>query len=152
MNLNELLRELILNIASAFAVASLVSFAYRFLNARTKDRQPSFADRVEKLAENLNRSSKEVDGILKEIASVTADRQAAAEKLEEELNRLSQHESELKERINALKDIPIPVAEHFAKLTESGERRSARRDYLLFGAGVVTSIVTAIALRSLGLA
>ena len=44
------------------------------------------------------------------------------------------------------------MAEHFAKLTEVGEKRSAKRDYLLFGAGVIVSVLTAIGLRLLGLA
>jgi hypothetical protein len=148
----DLLWDSLLNAGVAIAVAILANLVHTLVYARARRREPSFTDRVSKLAENLNRSSREVDSILKEIASVMADRQAAAAKLEEELSRHSQHESELKQRIDALKDVPIPVAEHFAKLTESGERRSARRDYLLFGAGVLTSIVTAIALRWVGLA
>ncbi len=62
---------------------------------------------------------------------------------------LENREKELKEKIEVLEKIPIPVAEHFAKLLESGERRSVRRDYLLFGAGVLVTTVITIAIQLL---
>jgi hypothetical protein len=57
---------------------------------------------------------------------------------------LESREREMKERIETLQKTPIAVAEHFAKLLEPAERRSARRDFILFGAGVVVSTVIAL--------
>ena len=73
------------------------------------------------------------------------------EKVEAELSALQERHTELQTRIDQLKDVPIPVAEEFAKLTQSGESRSARRDYVLFGLGVVVSTVIAIVLKLVGL-
>lgn len=148
----EVFPEAALNVAAAATVAMIVQFGLSLFQARLKKRSPSYSERVSKLAENLARSSKEVDEILDEIASVTSERQLAAEHLEKELERLSASEDEIKRRIDTLKNVPIPVAEHFAKLLDSGDKRSARRDYLLFGAGVLTSIVSAIGLKWLGFA
>ena len=69
------------------------------------------------------------------------------QKLESELATMEGREKELKERIDALEKTPLPVAEHFAKLIESGEKRSARRDYALFGAGVLVTTVVAILIQ-----
>jgi hypothetical protein len=48
------------------------------------------------------------------------------------LSSLEARKKELKEKIETLQKVPIPVADHFAKLIESGEKRNARRDYILF--------------------
>ena len=51
----------------------------------------------------------------------------------------------LKTRIGALKKMPLLVADHFVALLKPREQRSAQRDYILFGVGVVvTTIVTFI--------
>ena len=148
----DLLSDSLLNVAVAVAVGVVVNLATSFLHSRSKKRQPTYSERLGKLADELTRSSRQVDEILGEIGAVTSERQRAAEQLEQELARLTASEAEIKQRIDALKDVPIPVAEHFTKLMDSGERRSARRDYMLFGAGVLTSIISAIALKWLGLA
>ncbi len=63
------------------------------------------------------------------------------------MQTLETREKELKEKIEALESTPLPVAEHFAKLLESGEKRSAKRDYVLFGAGVVVTTGVAIIIQ-----
>jgi septal ring factor EnvC (AmiA/AmiB activator) len=95
----------------------------------------------------LTRASSEVDEVLRELSNVARDREAAVEKLEGDLAGLEGREKELKNKIEALQKTPLPVAEHFAKLLESRERRAARRDYLLFGAGVVVTTAIAVALQ-----
>ena len=58
---------------------------------------------------------------------------------------MGKREKQLKDRIAALENVPVPVAEHFAELMASGQRRTAKRDYVLFGAGVlVTTLITII--------
>lgn len=146
--------ELWLNFAISIGAAVaylLFAQAYRNLISRGKTKEPSFSHRIAHLTENLSRSSRDVDDVLREIATVAAERQSAAAELEKELTRLAQRERELEKRIEDLNGIPIPVAEHFAKLMESGEKRSAKRDYFLCSAGVITSIISAIVLKAVGL-
>jgi chromosome segregation ATPase len=107
--------------------------------------QKSFSERLSSLTASLTRASGEVDEVLRELAQVARDREAAVKKLEGDLAALEGREKELKDKIEALQKTPLPVAEHFAKLLESGERRTMRRDYLLFGAGVVvTTAITVV--------
>ena len=72
-------------------------------------------------------------------------------KIDADLRQMQDREKELEERIQHLQNVPLPVAEHFAKLTTQGETRSAKRDYMLFGAGVIVSTVIAIILKLIGL-
>ena len=108
----------------------------------------SYSEQLEKLTESLNKSSVEVDKILNELAAVTQDRQKTLQGLESELARLENRQVELNQRIKDLENIPIPVAEHFAKLTESlsesSEKRSAQRDYVLFVLGLVLGAVLSV--------
>ena len=90
--------------------------------------------------------------MLGELQGVAQDRAKAVSTLEAGLAKLEREEEALRHRIESLQNLPLPVAEHFAALTESGERRSAKRDYVLFGAGVMLSTGIAIALKALGLA
>lgn len=106
-----------------------------------------YGERLSELTASLTRSSAEVDLVLRELAQVARDREAAARKLETGLSGLEAREKDLKQRIEILQETPIPVAEHFAKLLQSGERRSARRDYVLFGAGVVVTTGITIAIQ-----
>lgn len=125
----------------------------RFLQQRPRGRladADAYSERLARLTHELTRSSYEVDKTIAELAQVARDRETAVRKLETDLAALSDREKRLKERIEALEHVPIPVAEHFVALTASGEKRSARRDYLLFGAGVVVSTVTSIIFFLLG--
>ncbi len=103
------------------------------------------SERLSELTASLTSASAEVDSILRELSSVAKDKEASVRQLETGLSALHEREEELKDKISALEKTPLPVAEHFAKLVESGEKRSAARDYILFGAGVlVTTVVTII--------
>ncbi len=59
-------------------------------------------------------------------------------------------EKAMNEKIELLSKTPLPVAQHFAELMRSSEKTSAKRDYMLFGAGVAVSTVIAIALKLFG--
>jgi hypothetical protein len=109
-----------------------------------QQRIPSYAERLSQLMRTLRESSSEVDAVLRELASVAVQRESAATKLEQELKDLETKEASLQQRIQDLQNVPIPVAKYFAELTEPGERRSARRDYMLFGAGVLVSTAISI--------
>jgi hypothetical protein len=111
--------------------------------------QPAYSERLSALIEKLSDATRGVDQIIEEIASVAETRQRAVGSLEADLQGLETKESQLRARITVLENTPVEAAEHFASLVSKGERRSARRDYLLFGAGVVVSTVMGIALQFL---
>lgn len=85
--------------------------------------------------------SREVDAVLLELTQAARTREESVRKLETDLASLELHEKDLKEKIEALEQTPLPVAEHFAKLIAAGEKRNAKRDYLLFGAGVIVTTI-----------
>jgi ElaB/YqjD/DUF883 family membrane-anchored ribosome-binding protein len=109
--------------------------------------QKTYSERLSELTSNLTKASSEVDNVLQEMAQVATDREKAVKELENGLIDLEKREKELEEKISLLQNLPIPVAEHFAKLVEPGEKRSARRDYVLFMAGVIVTTIIAIVLQ-----
>jgi hypothetical protein len=110
----------------------------------------SFSDRLSRLTTGLTKASMEVDRVLDELAQVARDRETAVKVLESNLTAMEQQEKELKKKIETLEKVPIAVADQFAKLLETGEKRSAKRDYLLFGAGVLVSTIIAVVLKLAG--
>jgi septal ring factor EnvC (AmiA/AmiB activator) len=132
----------------------LTTYVNRQLARRARQRElattgelPKFRDRMQKLSEELARASAEVDKTLDEMAMVSQVREQALKGLETKLDELTQREEELQARVAMLKDVPLPAAEYFLEVTAKGEERSATRDYVLFGAGVVVSTVITIILR-----
>jgi len=107
----------------------------------------SYSDRMHELMTSLTNSSREVDAVLSEIAKVASDREANLRGLEKELALLESREKEIQSRIDLLEQVPVAAAEHFAKLQKISETRSARRDYLLFGAGVLVTTVLSIIIQ-----
>jgi hypothetical protein len=111
----------------------------------------TYSERLSDLTSSLTKASSEVDAVLQEMKRVALEREKSVASLESGLAELESKERELKESISALQNVPIPVAAYFAKLVEPGERRSARRDYLLFTSGVVvTTIVTILMQLAIG--
>ncbi len=103
----------------------------------------SYSERLAELTTSLTKASAEVDALLSELASVAREREKAVASLEVDLTQMERKEMEIRERIELLQNVPLPVAEHFARLVEPTEKRNARRNYFLFGAGViVTTIIT----------
>ena len=143
---NDVLRTLLEGVASG-VLASVAYAIYSKITDRVgQESVPTrqYSERLAELTSSLKEASSEVDTILRELSEVAQKREAAVRQLESDLSVMESKERELKDRIETLARTPIPVADHFAKLLELGEKRSARRDYLLFGAGVV--ITTAIAI------
>lgn len=136
--------------ASAFVpiFTELLSKIFPRAFVRKRDgTEEGYSTKLSKLAEKLEGSSREVDAVLREITSVMTERRGAVEKLETQLTQLTAEEESVRKRIAALKETRIEVAEHFAAAISSGERRSARRDYALFGAGVLVSTVISVILQ-----
>jgi hypothetical protein len=104
----------------------------------------------EKLFADLEKTSAEMDRIVREIEAFTLDRKASMARIEQDLGKLSQREEELKQKIVTLEKVPLPAVEAFGKILREGEKKSAYRDYLLFLGGVVASVIVAIVLKKLG--
>lgn len=136
------------SMASYYLVDYVFKFSRRYI-PKPKDTS-SYGQRLSELTLNLVKASKEVDRVLSEISAVATSREDTIKKLELNLTSLEKKESDLKLKIDTLEKLPISVAEYFAKLLETGEKRSARRDYLLFGAGVAVSTFIAIILKLSG--
>ena len=144
------LLSLLLGVVQNILPVEVINAKIRELLGLPEKRTKSYEERIRELTESLASASSEVDRILYEMAHVARERQSAVLALEQDLSELSKREKELQERIENLEKVPIPAAQYFAELVEKGERRSAWRDYMLFGLGVLVSTAISIALRLLG--
>lgn len=113
--------------------------------------EKSYGERLSELTESLTKASRQVDQVLSELATVAKEREKNVRELEANMELLEKRENDMKSRIEHLEKIPLPAVERFAEIINLGEKRSAMRDYMLFGAGVVVSTVIAIGLRAFGL-
>jgi predicted nuclease with TOPRIM domain len=141
-----ILGSLLSLLGAGLASTELIQKLIRVLLKREVTTKP-YSERLAELTESLSRASREVDAVLTELAQVAKERANAVQQLETDLVTMEGREKELKERIDALEKTPLAVAEHFAKLVAPGEKRSAKRDYLLFGAGVVVSTAISIVIQ-----
>ncbi|KPL00858.1 MAG: hypothetical protein AMJ91_02975 [candidate division Zixibacteria bacterium SM23_73_3] len=107
----------------------------------------TYAERLSNLTSSLAKASGEVDTLLHEMTRVARERQQAVKNLEVGLADLEKREKELKGNIEVLEKVPIPVAEHFARLVEPSQKRSTRRDYMLFISGVLVTTIVAVVLQ-----
>jgi hypothetical protein len=107
-------------------------------------------DGPEQMFEALSSASQKMDVIVKQIQNYTEGREQAVAELESHLGLLSQQEQEMKQRIQGLRNVPLPAAEYFAQLVNKSEKRSAYRDYVLFLLGVLVTAGVGVLLRKLG--
>jgi predicted RNase H-like nuclease (RuvC/YqgF family) len=133
----------IATIIGGFGVNTLLHYHKRSL----KKPEKTYSERLEQLTSSLTRSASEVDSLLSELAQVARSKEDTVQKREKEMEALEIREKELKEKIEALEKTPLPVVEHFAKFLESGEKRSAKRDYMLFSANVLATTLIAIIIQ-----
>lgn len=134
-------------------LAGLLPFIERLIRKRLGKAAPpeSYSDKLARLTSALSNSSKEVDELVTELASVAEQRADAVAILEQQLEGLETAEQALKQKIVDLKAVPLPAAEHFAAIIAKSERRNAWRDYLLFGLGVAVSTIVAVVLKLTGI-
>jgi septal ring factor EnvC (AmiA/AmiB activator) len=142
----------LLSLSAGGVVASeLIQRSIRKLFGKEQKQETlSHRDKLAKLTESLMTASRDVDAVLLELSQVARDREKAVERIETDLVNLQEREKELQKRIETLQNVPLPVADYFAQISVSGEKRSAKRDYVLFGSGVIVSTVIAILLKILG--
>lgn len=106
-----------------------------------------YSEKMATLTQSLTNASADVDRILKEMSGVAHQREVAISELEEQLTLMTERERQLQEKISTLEKVPLPAVEYFVSEIEKGEKRSARRDIVLFGLGVVVSTIVAIILK-----
>jgi len=104
-----------------------------------------------RLAKGLNTTSGELDKILEKIVEVAQNRAAAAITLQEEMKRLEEAEEEYLVRIETLKNEPLQIVNDLLNEFEPNRIRTPRRDFMLFLAGVVVSVIVSVGLRLLNL-
>jgi hypothetical protein len=114
----------------------------------------SYADRLEGLTQALRVSGQRTAALLSEMEAVAADRLDAVSRLEQQLQDLEGREREASARLQRLEQADPKVAQDFARavaeLTAPGEARSRRRDYALFTAGSVVSLILSLVFLWLG--
>ena len=120
---------------------------HHFLGEPEPEPEKTYSERISELTHSLTNASSEVDSVLAELAQVAKDKEASVRSLEQGLTAMGQEEQYLQDRIKALENVPIPAAEHFVRLMETGEKRSAMRDYVLFGVGVVVTTIITIGIQ-----
>jgi len=85
-----------------------------------------------------------------EFNAIMKDKQETIEGLENKLTYLSSKETELVSKIERLQKVPIEALSYFEKMLNKGDRRNAYRDYILFGIGVIVSVIVTIILKKNG--
>lgn len=148
----EILPQLLAALASLLGGAFVSSdrarhFLQRFGLVKPVHPEMSYSERLSDLTSKLTAASREVDSVLAELARVARDREMTAASLQTDLTRLERREEALTNRINALRETPVPVVKYFADVLEERDKRSARRDYALFGAGVGVTTIVAILIQ-----
>jgi hypothetical protein len=129
---------------------SIKNTVLRILGRPIEKKQETYSERILRLNEILAKSSKEVDEVIKEMARISQERAISVTKLEQQLEELTQREQEANARIQTLEKVPVEAIQYFEQVLQKGDRRSAWRDHVLFGLGVIVSTVIAIALRFVG--
>jgi hypothetical protein len=125
------------------------------LLTETKASDGAYTERMHKLTGKLHEASNDFEALLGEMEGVAKNRELAVTELEAKLTELSKREETLESRITTLNQTHPKVAQEFIALLEQeqekGEKRSARRDYMLFAAGVVVTIILTLAFNAIGL-
>lgn len=110
----------------------------------------SFKAQMDRSLKALGAATNKIDEVFSGITKLAQERQSVITALEAQLVVLTTRESEIKAKIQTLEKVPIEAVRHFEDLLKKGDRRSASRDYVLFGLGVVVSTIVAIVLTTFG--
>ena len=139
-----------LALVSFLLIPILWQWTRGLLGRPAKERQETYSERVSRLTESLSKASSDVDEVLEELSRVSTARALRVTELGAQLDELSNQEARMRSRIDALEQVPLEAVQHLQTMLDQGDRRSAYRDYMLFGLGVVVSTAIAIVLRLVG--
>jgi uncharacterized phage infection (PIP) family protein YhgE len=145
--------ETLLSILSALVsilMGGLASYGLeivRNISKKANQHSTSYSEKMETLTRKLVDASSEVDRVLSEMSEMSLQRENAISEYESKLKDLKEKHKHLEGKVEILGKVPVPAIEYFVSELEKGEKRSAWRDYVLFGLGVVVSTVITIALK-----
>jgi hypothetical protein len=104
--------------------------------------QESLKTRAETVIAKLRASAAETEALVAEMDQIAAARAAAVSNVEDRLATMAAQEEALSKRLEALKELEPDAQQAIAAVLDSSlereGKRSGRRDYLLFAAGVAT--------------
>jgi hypothetical protein len=103
------------------------------------------------LSLELQEKLAEVGEISQNLQWASEDWQQRYSVFESKLALLSEKEKELQAKVESLGQIPLPAMDYFKAQLDQGERSAARRDYLLFGAGILATVALSLVLKLLGI-
>ena len=122
----------------------------KLLSVELNDSVPSYRDRITRTLDSLKKASEEMETATFEFNSIMKEKQSTIDELESKLTGLSTKETELTSKIETLQKVPLEALTHFENILNKGDKRSAYRDYILFGTGVVVSVIVTIVLKKIG--
>jgi hypothetical protein len=102
------------------------------------------------LSAELQQALDDVDGIAKRLQTVSADALARYDDFEARVSALSHRQKALADEVRVLSRVPLPAVEAFTSLLRDEGRSNARRDYVLFLAGMLYSFVVSFVFFQLG--
>lgn len=121
------------------AIIGLVQSYYRFrrkyLEIQKSKPPVTYGEKMRELTSRLVEASQAVDEVLTEMADAHRKQEEILKQQSKRVETLSAAEKELKQRVDSLKTLPLPVAEYFVELTrraqEKQEKQRSWRDYRL---------------------
>jgi uncharacterized Zn finger protein len=116
---------------------------YRLLGLR-KNKQESLSERIIRLNKSLKISSNEIESVLREMEEITKNKEKNIIIVEEKIEKLNAKENEMQTKINMMANNPLIKIDKIEKILEEGEKRSKKRDLVLFALGVIVSTVLSI--------
>ena len=140
----------IISILAAALGSSIVGFILalaRKLGQQSEKTQKTHGERIAELTESLMKASTEVDKIMEEFAQMAQEREETVSKLEKDLAEKQKRRRDLQQTLDRLEKADPKLAKDFAELVRPMQKRSAYRDYILFGAGVVLTTLIAILIQ-----
>jgi len=104
-----------------------------------------FKDRLSSSITTLKNATEEIDNVIEEIAKISEEKHQTISKLEHQLVFLEEKENHLEDKINTMEKVPVESMKYFEEVLNKGDKRSAKRDYLIFISGIiVTTIIGAL--------
>jgi prefoldin subunit 5 len=131
-------------------ITAIANRIRRLLGIRLREAPVAYKERIVRLVRGLEKTSAEFDSMYGEMAEVLGQREAAITRLQKRVENLGEQETQLQRKVETLGRVPLPAVDYFADIVQRGEKRSAWRDYVLFGLGVVMGTVVNYVVYALG--
>tara|TARA_R110001583_G_scaffold171793_1_gene325523 strand:+ start:916 stop:1431 length:516 start_codon:yes stop_codon:yes gene_type:complete len=112
-----------------------------------KNKNKPFKERLSDSLETLKKATGEIDNVIEEIAKISQEKHLTIEKLELQLEQLEIKENEMKEKITTMEKVPVESLKYFEDILNKGNKRSAKRDYIIFTLGIILTTIIAVILN-----